>query len=91
MKLNKMVVCILAVACFCLLPMLVQAQKMAPIGIPDYRTANYLHAKKVLKAELPEFFTNFKTLEYTLGMLPYNDKRAQYQALMDFFPTIKSG
>lgn len=88
MRLNKMMLCILAVACACLLPMLAQAQKAA-VGIPDYRATNYVRATQVLKAQLPEFFTKFETLEYTLGTLQYDDKAAQYQALMDFFPTIE--
>ena len=90
MKLSKVIVCTLALASFCLLPTFARAQKVMPVGIPSYSLGNYFRAKKVLKAQLPDFLTQFETLQETVSHLQDTDQSAQYKALMDFFPAIEA-
>ena len=86
---HKLAVCILALVGL-LVPQLAAAQKQGPIiGITTYNMQDYIHAKKVLKEQYPEFLTEFNLLAQNIADLQSTDEAGQYQALMEFFPSIE--
>lgn len=85
---NKVVLGFLAVVGL-LIPQFTFAQQAPVAGIAPYHMSNYLHAKKVLKEQYPDFLTQFNQLAQDISYLKDTDKAGQYDALMRFFPAIE--
>ena len=61
----------------------------AQTGVPSYYLKHYQHAKEVLQQELPNFLTEFQTLQEEIKTTDSSDQQAQFDALMRFFPSIE--
>lgn len=85
---QKVVLCLLALVGL-LAPQFVFAQNVPAVGIETYNVSRYLHAKKVLKEQLPNFLKDFNSLAEDIANLQDTDKAGQYKALMRFFPSIE--
>ena len=62
----------------------------AQSGIRSYDLGHYQHAKDVLSQENPTFLTEFQALREEIKLTDSSNTRAQYEALMRFFPSIEA-
>ena len=61
----------------------------AQAEIPPYYRGHYTHAKQILEQHDPDFLIAFDTLSQEIKGIESYDQRAQYEALMRFFPHIE--
>ena len=86
---RKLAVCFLACVGL-LIPQFLAAQNTVPVlGIENYHMQNYIHAKKILKEQCPEFLKEFHLLAQNISTIQDKDEVGQYQAVMEFFPAIE--
>ena len=72
----KLAVCTLALAAFLAPAALAQSQFRFVGGIPPHYMPKYMHAKKVLKAQYPEFLKQFEVLANAVANAPEQDEES---------------